>query len=205
MAPTARMTISKRDDGEARPRETPVALVAGIAICAVAAGTFARFKGLGSAPLAVDEYFIVRSTQNILHHGWPEFDCGGYYSRGLLLQYLSALLTLLGAAVDTAPRILCATSSLCALPAAYILGRRTHGSTVGWLVVAVLSLSVWEVEMARFGRMYAPFQMVFLWYLVFFLKFTIDRNARAAWAMAVLTIIGSLLWEGGVFQALANF
>jgi hypothetical protein len=53
--------------------------------------------------------------------------------------------------------------------------------------------------------MYAPFQMVFLWYLVFFLKFTIDRDARAVWVMAVLTIVGSLLWEGGVFLALANF
>jgi hypothetical protein len=177
----------------------------GIALCAVAAGTFARFKGLGAAPLAVDEYFIVRSTQNLLHHGWPAFDCGGLYTRGLLLQYLSALLNLLGVSAETSPRILSAASSLCVLPAAYVLGRRAHSSTVGWLAVTVLALSVWEVEMARFGRMYAPFQMVFLWYVVFFLKFTVDRDARAAWPMAVLTVIGALLWEGGVLLGLANF
>jgi uncharacterized membrane protein len=168
-------------------------------------GIFARFKGLGAAPLAVDEYFVVRSTQNLLRHGWPEFDCGGVYSRGLILQYLAALLARLGLPIEVAPRLISAVSSLLALPAVFFIGRRIHGRTLGLLAVAVLALSVWETEMGRFGRMYAPFQAVFLWYLVFFLRRTVDRDPRADWPMIFLTLVGTLLWEGGVFLALANF
>lgn len=172
---------------------------------ALALGIFARFKGLGAAPLAVDEYFVVRSTQNLLHHGWPVFDCGGVYSRGLILQYLTALLARLGLPIDVAPRLISAVSSLLALPAAFILGRRIHSRTVGLLAVVILALSVWETEIGRFGRMYAPFQAVFLWYLVYFLRRTVDRDARADWPMIILTLLATLLWEGGVFLALANF
>jgi hypothetical protein len=172
---------------------------------ALALGIFARFKGLAAAPLAVDEYFVVRSTQNLLRHGWPVFDCGGVYSRGLILQYLAALLARLGLRIDVAPRLISAMSGLFALPAAFILGRRIHGRAIGLLAVAVLALSVWETEMGRFGRMYAPFQAVFLWYLVYFLRRTVDRDPRADWPMIILTLVGTLLWEGGVFLALANF
>lgn len=172
---------------------------------ALALGIFARFKALGAAPLAVDEYFMVRSTQNVLRHGWPVFDCGGIYSRGLILQYLTALLSLLGASLDVAARFLGAMSSVVALPAAFILGRRVRSTPLGFLVVAVLALSVWEVEMARFARMYAPFQAVFLWYLVYFLRRTVDNDPRAEWPMIALTVLGALLWEGAALLALANF
>ena len=172
---------------------------------ALAVGIFARCKGLRAAPLAVDEYFIVRSTQNLLHHGWPAFDCGGVYSRGLLLQYLAVLLDLLGLPPGVTPRLISAACGLLALPAAFIIGRRVHGVTVGSLAVVVLALSVWETEMARFGRMYAPFQAVFLWYLVCFLRRAVDQDRRADGPMIALTLLGTLIWEGGVFLALANF
>lgn len=180
-----------------------------LALAAVAAalalGAFARFKALGAAPLAVDEYFMVRSTQNVLRHAWPMFDCGGIYSRGLVLQYLTALLSLLGMSLDVAARFVGAVSSVIALPAAFILGRRVRGAPLGLLVIAILALSVWEVEMARFARMYAPFQAVFLWYLVYFLRRTVDNDLRAEWPMIALTVLGALLWEGGALLALANF
>jgi hypothetical protein len=169
------------------------------------AGVLARFKGLGSAPLSVDEYYFVRSIENILRSGWPQFSCGGFYTRGLILQYLAAALRLEGLSAELAPRLISGATSLLALPAAYILGRRVHGRTVGILTVILLALSVWEIEMARFGRMYAPFQTVFLWYLVFFLRYTVDRSAKALWPMILLSIAGPLVWEGGIFLPLTNF
>jgi hypothetical protein len=54
--------------------------------------------------------------------------------------------------------------------------------------------------MARFGRMYAPFQAVFLWHLVYFLRFTVDRQAQALRGMVLLTFLGVLVWEGGIIQ-----
>ena len=187
---------------DAGPRQQwPLYALAG---AAVAVGLYARFKNLHAAPLAVDEFFIVRSVENVLQHGVPRFDCGGYYTRGLLLQYLAALLQLLGISGEIAPRLISAVSSVLALPAVYILGCHVQGRTLGLIAVTVLALSVWEVEMGRFGRMYAPFQAVFLWYLVFLIRYTVDRQPKALWAMLGLTVVGPLVWEGGALVAAAN-
>ena len=176
-----------------------------LALLAFALGVYARFRALDSAPLAIDEYFIARSVENILAHGGlPAFDCGGFYTRGLLLQYLAAPLVLLGVSLAEAPRIIAASSSLVALPAAYIIGRRLGGPALGWIAIILLSLSLWSVEIARFGRMYAPFQAVFLWYVVCFLSRVVDGRRRAGYAMAALTLVAVLIWEGGVLLALTN-
>jgi hypothetical protein len=175
-----------------------------LAAAALLAGIYARFKGLDSAPLAVDEYYLARSIENVLHTGIPAFNCGGLYMRGVLLQYSAAAMQASGFSAEFAARFISALSGLLCIPAVFILGDRVHGRVVGLLAVIVVALSVWEIEMARFGRMYAPFQAVFLWYLVFFLRYTVDRDARALWPMIVLSIVGPLVWEAGVFLPLAN-
>jgi hypothetical protein len=164
----------------------------------------ARFWDLGRWPLAIDEYYFAQSVQNVLHLGVPAFPCGGYYVRGLLLQYASAGLEWLGLSAELAPRLLAAVCSLIALPAIYKIGRRLGGEQIALLAVAVMGLSVWEVEMSRFGRMYAPFQAVFAWYMVFFLSYVIDRNRRAVVPMLILSVVGFALWEGGIFLVLTN-
>lgn len=50
---------------------------------AVLFGVWIRFKGFGTWPLAVDEYYIYRSVSFILDSGMPAYPCGGYYTRGL--------------------------------------------------------------------------------------------------------------------------
>jgi hypothetical protein len=176
-----------------------VIMVVGIII-----GAYARFKGLGTWPLGVDEYYLSRSIDFVLNSGLPEFPCGGYYTRGLLPQYIVAGLRLLGFSPEFAGRLVTSVASLAVLPAAYLLARRLHGSTTGMLVVTVLALSVWEVEMARFARMYAPFQAVFVWYVLFFLKFTVDGQRSALRGMVLLSVLGALTWEGGALMGLAS-
>jgi len=175
-----------------------------LAIAAVGAGIYWRFKGLGTAPFAIDEYYLARSIENVLRSGIPAFKCGGLYMRGIVLQYSAAALQHGGFTAELAPRFISAICSLLAFPAVFILGGRRHGRIVGLLAVTIIALSVWEIEMARFGRMYAPFQAVFLWYLVFFLRYTVDRDRRALWPMIALSALGPLVWEGGVFLPLTN-
>jgi hypothetical protein len=175
-----------------------------LAFAAIAAGIYGRFKGLGTWPLGIDEFYLSRSIDNVLRTGLPEFACGGYYVRGLLYQYLIAALRLGGMSPELAGRLITAICSLAVLPAAYLLARRVQGRTVGLLVVTVLAVSVWEIEMARFARMYAPFQAVFTWYLVFFLRYTLDRDPKALVAMILLSILGVLTWEGGALIGLLN-
>jgi hypothetical protein len=175
-----------------------------LAVAAVLAGIYWRFKGLGTAPFAVDEYYLARSIENVLRAGIPAFSCGGLYMRGIALQYTAAALQQGGFTAELAPRLISSICSLLAIPAVFILAHRVHGRVVALLAVTIIALSVWEIEMARFGRMYAPFQAVFLWYLVFFLRYTVDRDIRALWPMIALSILGPLVWEGGVFLSLTN-
>lgn len=175
-----------------------------LALAAVALGLFARFKGLGQGPLATDEYYIARSVDNILRSGLPEYLCGGYYARGLLYQYCLAGLRLLGLSAELSGRLVSALCSVAVLPAAYLLGRRLQGPTVGWLAVAVLAVSLWEVEMARFARMYAPFQALATWYLVYWVRYTVDGKPHARWPMLALSASSVLIWEGGALLLALN-
>jgi hypothetical protein len=175
-----------------------------VAAAALLAGLYGRFVGLGLWPLGVDEFYISRSIDNILRTGIPGFSCGGYYNRGILYQYWVAGVRLLGLTPELAGRSVAAVCSLAVLPAAYLLGRRIHGSLAGWLAVIILSVSIWEVEMARFARMYAPFQAVFAWYLICYLRYIVDPRRSALMWMVALSVIGVLTWEGGVLLAVGN-
>jgi hypothetical protein len=134
----------------------------------------------------------------------PRFLCGGFYTRGVIYQYAVAALRLSGTAPEWSARFVSALSSLPALPAAYLLGRRLHGRALGLLLVIALAVSVWEIETARFARMYAPFQSVFLWYVWFFLRYTVDRKRPALIGMVALSILGVMTWEGGALLGIAN-
>jgi Dolichyl-phosphate-mannose-protein mannosyltransferase len=179
-------------------------LVLLLGAAALLAGMYGRFKGIGTWPLGVDEFYISRSIDNVMRSGLPKFACGGYYTRGLLYQYLVAGMRFSGLQPEFAGRLLAGICSLAVLPAAYWLARRIAGSLAGWVTIIILCISVWEIEMARFGRMYAPFQAVFTWYLVFYLRYTIDRNKAALVWLVALSVLGVLTWEGGVLLGVAN-
>jgi hypothetical protein len=183
------------------PIRIPLMLLASAALLA---GFYGRFKGLGIWPLGVDEFYISRSIDNVLRTGLPAFPCGGYYLRGLVYQYLVAGVRLTGRTPEFAGRFVAAACSVATLPAAYLLGKRIQGPVTGWVVVIILSLSVWEIEMARFARMYAPFQAVFVWYLVFCLRYAVDKERGALGWMIALSVLGVLTWEGGVLLGIAN-
>lgn len=180
------------------------ALAAVLAAAALSMGLYGRFKGIGHWPLGVDEFYVSRSIDNILRSGLPGFPCGGYYTRGLLYQYLVAAVRTSGASPEFAGRFVAAVSSLAVLPAAYLLGRRVDSPLAGWVSAIILCVSVWEIEMARFARMYAPFQAIFTWYLLYYLRYTADRQRAALGWMVALSVFGALTWEGGVLLGFAN-
>src|SRR5580700_4713482 len=124
------------------PPPLALTLIVGACVCA---GVIVRFIGLGRWPLAIDEYYFAQSVQNILHFGLPHYACGGYYTRGLLLQYGAAALRLAGLSPELAPRTIAAVSSLVALPALFLIGRRVGGKNIALLAVGILAVSVWEV------------------------------------------------------------
>ena len=176
---------------------------------AILLGVWARFASLHAASLAADEYYLLQSVNNILKFGLPQFECGGYYTRGLLHQYLSASFMLLGLEPgEAAIRLPSVLSSLVALAGAFFLARYVAGWRVACLLVTLLSVSLWEVEFARFGRMYALFQAVTVVYAFVTLKY-LEGESKQFWWMAALGVLGVLSHEGGlllvVFTLIAVF
>jgi len=176
-----------------------------VIIIAVIAGLYFRLIGLGKYPLAVDEYYIMQSVHNILNFGLPKFNFGGYYDRGILYQYLVSLLLLTGVKAEFAGRIIPVITNLITLIPLYLLAKKISGKTVGLIVIFAFCFSVWEIEMARFARMYSPFQMVFMFYMYFLYKYLFEDNRKAFGWMLILSFLSLLIYEGSIFLAVLNF
>lgn len=173
-------------------------LGAAILVAALAIGTWARLRGLGAASLAVDEYYLVTSAGNVLAHGWPGFDCGGFYTRGLLHQYLSAALLGTGALTpELAIRLPSVAADALSIYGAWLLARHVGSRSVAVLVVALLALSLWQIEFARFGRMYALFQACTMFHALAAVRFLENGEARHYWQMIGIAALGVLSHEGG--------
>jgi len=187
-----------------RPATVLWILLSVAAALALLAGIYARFDGLAAASMVADEYYIARSVQNILRVGIPEYVCGGLYPRAIAFQYVVAGFASGGLGIENVGRWVAAISGVIALPAVWLLARRAGGRGVALAALTIIGISVWEVEVSRFGRMYAPFQAVFVWYAWFYLRYVLDGQARALWALLALAVMGTATWEGGIFLLVAN-
>lgn len=168
-------------------------------------GIYIRLKGLGTWPLALDEYYIIKSSENILKFGFPQFPNGGYYTRGILMQYLIAPLLSVGVKAELAGRIFPLLTNLLAIPAIYLISKKIGNQLIAAIAVVIFSFSIWEIEFARFARMYAPFQTIFLWYIYFSLKDFKDKNfTNYKWTL-LISIVSIFIYEGSVFLATFNF
>lgn len=176
-----------------------------VAAVAFVIGVFFRFRDLGGAPLAVDEYFFGTSILNTAAQGIPEFPCEGWYTRGVLIQYLSVPLLFLGASLEFTTRFWPAVASLLTLVAMWRIGRLAGGPKVAAVAVVLGSLSLWEIEFARFGRMYSPFQAVFMWYAYFQILHLVYGSNRARWSYIALSAVSIFVYAGASFLLILNF
>ena len=176
-----------------------------IILVAIIIGIIIRLKGLGRWPLTLDEYYIIQSAENILKYGLPKFINGGYYDRGILMQYMIVPLLGLGVKAEFAGRIIPLLSNLIAIPALYLIAKKVGNQVIATVAVVIFSFSIWEIEFARFARMYAPFQAIFLWYVYFSLKDFEFKNFFYFKWLLLLSLLSVFVFEGSIFLALLNF
>jgi len=168
-------------------------------------GIYVRMKGIGKWPLTVDEYYIAKSVKNILAYGLPKFECGGYYVRGILYQYIAAPFLFFFSNDELYLRIIPAFFNILAILPIYWLGKRLCGAIGGCAAVVFFSLSLWEIEFARFARMYAPFQAIFIWYVFFLYRAIVEHDNQSKNWMYILSSICLFIYEGSIFLAVLNF
>lgn len=173
-----------------------------IAFLLIATGISIRLFGLGKWPMAIDEYYMYQSVRNLLSHGLPEFECGGFYTRGLILQYAIAAVSFLDLGREFSLRIIPVTLNVLTLPAVYLISKRCSNNMVATVSVILFCLSLWEIEFSRFARMYAPFQFLFIWEVYFLLKFWADGKSNSIAWMCFLAVISIFMYEGAIFAVL---
>ncbi len=171
----------------------------------VAIGIIIRIKGLGKWPLALDEYYIIKSSEFILEHGLPQFPNGGYYVRGILLQYLIAPFLAIGVKAEFIGRFYSVLCNIITIPAIYLIAKRLKSQVLPVIVIVIFCFSIWEIEFSRFARMYSPFQAIFTWYIYFTLKDYLDSNFEYYKYLLILSSISFLVYEGSIFLAVFNF
>ena len=164
-----------------------------------------RLYGLGRWDLAVDEYYLAKSIISVSEDGLPSFPGGGYYFRGLLQQYLTVPIFLVTGDIEWSVRILPVICNILALPAIYLIGLKLKGPKVALACLFLFGLSLWEVEFARFGRMYVPFQTLFLWQVYLTLVYIDSENEKPLMGIAATCFIAVLVYEGAIFSILSAF
>ena len=106
---------------------------------------------------------------------------------------------------EFAGRIFSVVSNLLAIPALYLIAKHVGNKWIAATTIVIFSLSIWEIEFARFARMYAPFQTIFIWYVYFALKdFEGKDFANYKW-LIFFSVLGVFIYEGSIFLALLNF
>jgi hypothetical protein len=158
-----------------------------------------RFWGLAERQLAEDEYYFVTSVRNILEFGVPRFSLGGYYFRGILLQYLTAAAIWIFGDGGFAYRLPSALFGVGTVVMAYFLGRQFFNRSWSIALAAMLTFSSWEIELSRFARMYAPFQFVSVCFFWSLYRYSFNRESTKRYLAVAFAMIAILTHELGVF------
>ena len=183
-----------------------------VVLCAML-GIYARYTGIDLWSVGDDEFITGQSVRFILNSGVPAFPCGGHYMRGIAYQYLLAAGVYIFPGPDEAVmRAINASMNLLVLPPLLLLTRRICSSVsplltnvAALLLACVFLVSIWEIEIARYIRFYAPIQAVFLWYMWVFYLFAIENRNNAYWGMLGLSLLSIFVHESGIFLVGLNF
>jgi len=171
----------------------------------ISVAAFLRLYGLNFWELTVDEYYLAKSTISVSKDGIPNFPDGGYYIRGILQQYITAAIYLASGDIEFSIRIIPALSNIVTLPAVYLIAKLLSNNKTGLLATILLAFSLWEIEFSRFGRMYAPFQALFLWQIYFMLRYLKNGKLRDLSIGSSLSLISVFVYEGAIFSLLTSF
>ncbi len=199
------MSLTLRKNTNILLQNKKILFFAFLGLCIIL-GLYFRIKGLSNGGFAnSDEYYIAKSVHNILEYGLPKYPLGGYYTRGLIYQYLSALLLLTGIREEFALRFIPLIFNILTIPAVYLLAKKIGDKALIASIIFLFCFSILEIEYSRLARYYTPFQMLFTWYIYFLYKTVVEKNHKSYKWMIFLSITAVFMYEGSIFMVVLNF
>lgn len=167
----------------------------------VMVGGWLRLRHLGRLGLVADEGYQALAVSSILEHGVPRFESRYVYARAVPFLYLQAMAADAFGLNEFSLRLPAAVCSLVAIVLVYWLGRAVFDWRVGLVAAALMAVSVWEIELSRYGRFYTALQCAYLVGLLCF-YWGYLRGRRAAQVGFFLAAAAAILFhELGVMLA----
>ena len=158
----------------------------------VAIGAYLRLAHLGELGFRWDEDLSGLAVRAILEKGVPELPSGMIYLRGGLFSHLMAASASLFGFSEFALRLPAALFGIALIVAAYLFGAALFGRIVGLVTAALLALSFWDIDLARYARFYSAFSLLYLLTLYAIWQFRVKKRSTAGGvlcvALAVLTL-----------------
>ena len=133
-------------------------------------GCVLRLHNLGTLNLVADEGIQALKIEGISKVGYPLMPSGLIDTNSLLVAYSQYLASVIFGLSEFSIRLPGVVFNLLAIGMIYVFGRSVLDKRTALLAAFLLTFSVWEIELSRYGRMYTLFQLCFLVSLFCFYK-----------------------------------
>jgi 4-amino-4-deoxy-L-arabinose transferase-like glycosyltransferase len=158
----------------------------------VAIGAYLRLAHLGELGFRWDEDLSGLAVRAILEKGVPELPSGMMYLRGGLFSHLMAASASLFGFSEFALRLPAALFGIALIGVAYLFGAALFGRCVGLLTAALLALSFWDIDFARYARFYSAFSVLYVLTLVAIWQFRVKAPSAAGGVLCVALAVATM-------------
>lgn len=155
-------------------------------------GTLLRVLDIGQLSFRWDEDLSSLAAKAIAAHGIPELPSGMIYLRSLPFLYVLAGSGMLFGFDEWSLRLPAALFGIATIALGYFFGKRLFGTSVGLVVAALLTFSAWDVEFARYARMYTPFAFFYVLTLLSIWRYLVVERSTAGGVLCLVLALTAL-------------
>jgi 4-amino-4-deoxy-L-arabinose transferase-like glycosyltransferase len=145
--------------------------------------------GLSGLERNEDEDIMAAAVLGIAEHGYPLMPSGMIYARSGPLLYVMAGSASVFGLNEFALRLGPAIFGILLVPLGFLAAYRFDGRTTAIAVAVLIALSLWQVEVSRTARMYAPFAFLYLLSVYGVVRGYIDNVAFWRWLSIPLAML----------------
>ncbi|MGQ9598799.1 MAG: ArnT family glycosyltransferase [Anaerolineae bacterium] len=151
-------------------------------------GLWFRWRYAVDVSFFVDEYLTARAAEKILAQGVPILPSGNFYSHGLLLSYIEALVIGLGGTQQLVMRLPVIVMSIASILLTWWFGRKTVSPIAGLVAAALLAMAPEAILWGGRVRMYAPLQFFVLLATIIFYFWVVLERDRPLYRMGFVAV-----------------
>ncbi len=158
----------------------------------VAVAAYLRLADLGALGFRWDEDLSGLAVRAILEKGVPELPSGMVYLRGGVFSHLMAASASLLGFSEFSLRLPAALFGIALVPIGYFFGTALFGRVAGLVTAALLAVSFWDIDLARYARFYTAFSALYMLTLCAIWQFRIKRPSIVGGGVCVALAVATM-------------